>query len=165
VAGNPLTVGDNATVFDLTLQELVDTGIVDCTALEGQHYEIYSFRDEDPGGNDVSTELYGVAQFKVGVTGCPVIRDLTSTPNIIPPGPDQSLIEVDAFDPDGAPEPLTTTLSASSGVFADKNASTTIYTCGSPGPAEICVRVSDGNSACDQQQCITVQCPSAPPPP
>jgi hypothetical protein len=47
------TVGDNATVFDLTLQELVDTGIVDCTALEGQHYEIYSFRNEDPGGTDV----------------------------------------------------------------------------------------------------------------
>jgi hypothetical protein len=65
-SSNPRAVGDNATVFDLTLQELVDTGIVDCTALEGQHYEIYSFRDEDPGGRDVPTESYGVAQFKVG---------------------------------------------------------------------------------------------------
>ena len=67
-SSNPRTVGDNATVFDLTLQELVDTGIVDCTALEGQHYEIYSFRNEDPGGNDVPPDGYGVAPFKVGVT-------------------------------------------------------------------------------------------------
>jgi hypothetical protein len=64
-SSNPRTVGDNATVFDLTLQELVDTGIVDCTALEGQHYEIYSFRNEDPGGTDVLPEGYGVAPFKV----------------------------------------------------------------------------------------------------
>jgi hypothetical protein len=67
-SSNPRTVGDYATVFDLTLQELVDTGIVDCTALEGQHYEIYSFRNEDPGGTDVLPEGYGVAPFKVGVT-------------------------------------------------------------------------------------------------
>ena len=30
-SSNPRTVGDNATVFDLTLQELVDTGVVDCS--------------------------------------------------------------------------------------------------------------------------------------
>jgi hypothetical protein len=65
-SSNPRTVGDNATVFDLTLQELVDTGIVDCTALEGQHYEIYSFRNEDPGGTEiVPPEDYGIAPFKV----------------------------------------------------------------------------------------------------
>jgi hypothetical protein len=66
-SSNPRPVGDNATVVGLTLQELVDTGIVDCTALEGQHYEIYSFRNEDPGGTDVIPEGYGVAPFKVGV--------------------------------------------------------------------------------------------------
>ena len=66
-SSNPRTVGDNATVFDLTLQELVDTGVVDCTALEGQPYEIYSFRNEHPGGTDVLPDGYGVAQFKVGV--------------------------------------------------------------------------------------------------
>jgi hypothetical protein len=68
VAGNPLTVGDNATVFDLTLQELVDTGIVDCTALEGQHYEIFAFRAQAPGAGDVDPSMYGITQFKVGVT-------------------------------------------------------------------------------------------------
>jgi hypothetical protein len=35
----------------------------------------------------------------------------------------------------------------------------TIYTCGSPGPAEICVKASDGDSDCDKDRCITVQCP------
>jgi len=69
-SSNPRTVGDNATVFDLTLQELADTGVVDCsnTALEGQPYEIYSFRNEDPGGTDVLPEGYGVAAFRVDVT-------------------------------------------------------------------------------------------------
>jgi hypothetical protein len=69
-SGRIRTVGENATVFDLTLQELVDTGIVDCnnTALEGQPYEIYSFRNEDPGGTDVLPDGYGVAPFKVDVT-------------------------------------------------------------------------------------------------
>ena len=95
---------------------------------------------------------------------CPVIRDLTSTPKIIPPGLDQALIEVDAFDPDAVnPEPLVTTLSASLGVFGDKNADETLYTCGSPGPAEICVKASDGDRDCDQDRCITVQCPSTVP--
>ena len=68
-SSNPRTVGDNATVFDLTLQELADTGVVDCnnTALEGQPYEIYSFRGEDPGGTDVLPEGYGAAAFRVDV--------------------------------------------------------------------------------------------------
>jgi hypothetical protein len=95
---------------------------------------------------------------------CPVIRDLTSTPKLIPPGFDQALIEVNAFDPDAVnPEPLVTTLSASLGVFGDKNARETIYTCGSPGPAEICVKASDGDRDCDEDRCITVQCPGTVP--
>jgi hypothetical protein len=68
---NPRTVEDNATVSGLTLQELVDTGVVDCdnTALEGQPFEIYSFRNEDPGGTEiVPPEQYGVAPFTVDVT-------------------------------------------------------------------------------------------------
>jgi hypothetical protein len=70
LAGNPKTVGDNATIVDLTLQELVDTGVVDCenTALEGVPYSLYAFRNQDPGGQDVSVEGYGVAPFTVDVT-------------------------------------------------------------------------------------------------
>ena len=117
------------------------------------------------GGGSGGVGGFGGSAGTGGSNDCPVIRDLTSTPNPIPPGRDQSLIEVDAFDPDGAPEPLVTTLSSESGVFADKNARETIYTCGSPGPAEICVKASDGDRECDKDRCITVQCPSAPPPP
>ena len=68
-SSNPRIVGDNATVFDLTLQELVDTTLVDCnnTALEGQPYEIYSFR-RAPGSDDVPPADYGTAAFRVDVT-------------------------------------------------------------------------------------------------
>jgi hypothetical protein len=84
-SSNPRTVGDNATVFDLTLQELADTGVVDCnnTALEGQPYEIYSFRNEDPGGTDVLPEGYGVAAFWVDVTPP---EQLVITSNAAPTG-------------------------------------------------------------------------------
>jgi len=69
LASSPRTVGDNATVVDLTLQELIDTTIVDCanSALEGQPYEIYSFRNEAPGANTVPPEGYGIASFVVDV--------------------------------------------------------------------------------------------------
>jgi len=77
----PAQVVDNFTVFDLTLQELVDSEIVDCenTALVGQPYWIYSFRTEDPGGTDVPTEGYGVAEIWVDVTP-PDELSLTSQP-------------------------------------------------------------------------------------
>jgi hypothetical protein len=95
---------------------------------------------------------------------CPVIRSLTSTPQVIPPDERQSIVEVDAFDPDAVnPLPLLTALSASTGTFYDKNASETVYSCGAPGPAEICVDASDGGRECDQERCITIQCPSTVP--
>jgi hypothetical protein len=94
---------------------------------------------------------------------CPVIRDLTATPIEIPPNERQSLIEVDAVDPDEKPGPLMTKLSASAGTFEDRDAATTLFTCGAPGPTEICVEVSDGDRPCNKERCITVQCPSTVP--
>lgn len=81
VSGNPRNVGDNATIFNLTLQELVDTGVVDCenTSLEGAPFSIYAFRTEDPGGDLVPVEGYGVAPFRVDVTP-PDQLTLTSAP-------------------------------------------------------------------------------------
>jgi hypothetical protein len=80
LGSSPQTVGDNATVFGLTLQELVDTLLVDCDngALEGQPYEIYSFRNEDPGGNTVPPEGYGIASFIVDVVP-PAELNITSS--------------------------------------------------------------------------------------
>ena len=92
---------------------------------------------------------------------CPVIRELTATPTVIPLDDHQSLVQVDAFDPDAVnPEPLVTTLSASAGTFDDPHAPATTFNCGAPGQAEICVKASDGEKRCDQERCITVQCPS-----
>lgn len=91
---------------------------------------------------------------------CPTIRDFSADPSVIDPDERQSLIVVDAFDPDDKPEALRTFLSASAGTFADRDASTTTFTCGAPGPAEICVEVTDGDRACEKERCITVQCPS-----
>ena len=54
-------------------------------------------------------------------------------------------IEVDAFDPDMKPEPLRTFLSSDSGTFEDRDAMTTLFTCGNPGATEICVRATDGD--------------------
>lgn len=80
-SGSPQTVGDDATIFDLTLQDLVDTGIVDCenTALLGQRYWIYSFRNENPGSTDVPTTGYSIAPFTVDVTP-PQELNITSNP-------------------------------------------------------------------------------------
>jgi hypothetical protein len=70
IGGNPYTIGDNATISGLTLQNLIDTEVVDCenTALEGQPFTIYAFRNEDPGANNVDVTGYGVAPFRVDVT-------------------------------------------------------------------------------------------------
>lgn len=95
---------------------------------------------------------------------CPEIRSLTATPDAIPPNESQALVEVDAFDPDGLPDPLVTRLSALTGTFDDPTASAALYTCGAPGFAAICVVASDGNRACDVQDCIPVACPSSIPP-
>lgn len=96
-----------------------------------------------------------------GGNACPVIADLTATPSVIPMNQTQSTVEVDAFDPDAVnPDPLVTTLSASTGTFQDRHASTTLYTCGAPGSAEICVQATDGDRDCDAEQCITVECPN-----
>jgi hypothetical protein len=92
---------------------------------------------------------------------CPVIADLTANPLVIPPTERESLIEVDAFDPDAVnPDPLLTTLSATAGTFEDRNANATLFTCGNPGPAKVCVKASDGDLDCDKERCITIQCPS-----
>jgi hypothetical protein len=95
---------------------------------------------------------------------CPVIRDLRADPSVIPPTQTQSVVVVDAFDPDADnPLPLVTILSASAGTFDDPNAPATTFNCGAPGPAEICVKATDGDKDCNKERCITVQCPSTVP--
>jgi hypothetical protein len=60
--------------------------------------------------------------------------------------------------------PLRIELRSETGVFDDRFASETTFTCGASGPVEICAKANDGDPNCDEESCITVQCPSDIPP-
>ena len=100
-----------------------------------------------------------------GTTGtdgnvCPVIASLTAMPLTIPIGELQSVVAVDASDPDAVnPHPLVTTFIAESGALDDPNAASTLFTCSDPGFVELCVRASDGDPICDKERCIDIVCP------
>lgn len=70
IAGNPRTVDIDSLISGLTLQELIDTSVVGCdsSGLEGTPYEIFAFRDDDPGSTDVLPEDYGISDLTVDVT-------------------------------------------------------------------------------------------------
>ena len=51
-------------------------------------------------------------------------------------------------------------LSAPTGVFKDPEASSTVYTCGAPGPVTLTARATDGDPECDVEQSIEVDCPN-----
>ena len=91
---------------------------------------------------------------------CPIIESFTADPTEIPSGETMTSVRVDATDPDDFPVPLRTELSSATGVFADRFASETTFTCGAPGPVEICVQANDGDPKCNERRCATVQCPS-----
>ena len=91
---------------------------------------------------------------------CPIIESFTADPTEIPSGETMTTVRVDATDPDDFPVLLRTELSSETGVFADRFASETTFTCGAPGPVEICVKANDGDPKCDETSCTTVQCPS-----
>ncbi|MEM7136348.1 MAG: hypothetical protein AAF500_07215 [Myxococcota bacterium] len=95
---------------------------------------------------------------------CPSIASFTANPITIEPGDNSAEIRVDVDDPDNFPEALRTELSADTGVFGDRFVTDTTFFCGESGPVEMCVDASDGDPACDQRRCITVQCPSDIPP-
>ena len=91
---------------------------------------------------------------------CPIIESLTATPSTIPPGETSTEVVVQATDPDDFPVPLRTELSADTGVFEDRFASSTTFTCGAVGDVDICVKANDGDPECDVSQCTKVECPS-----
>jgi hypothetical protein len=95
---------------------------------------------------------------------CPIIEELTATPMVIPPGETMTAVRVDAMDPDEFPVPLRMEWSSQTGVFDDRFASETTFTCGDSGPVEICAKANDGDPECNESSCITVQCPSDIPP-
>jgi len=95
---------------------------------------------------------------------CPIIERVTADPMVIPVGDTMTAVRVDASDPDDFPVPLRTEWSAETGVFDDRFASETTFTCGDSGPVQICARANDGDLECNVRSCMTVQCPSEIPP-
>ncbi len=91
---------------------------------------------------------------------CPVIEDFTARPMTVPENQSTTAVRVDVVDPDEFPEALITELSSPTGVFADRFATETTFTCGKKGPVDLRVDVSDGDEACDKTRSIRVNCPS-----
>lgn len=91
---------------------------------------------------------------------CPIISSVSANPVEIPAGDATTVVSVESSDPDDFPVPLRNEWSSDSGVFEDRFASTTRFTCGESGPVELCVRANDGDPDCRVTSCLTVQCPA-----
>jgi len=119
-------------------------------------------------GDDACGEIRRCAQVLCpgtpGENTCPVVASFTATPMTIQPGSTTAQISIDVTDPDDFPGELMTELSSETGVFDDRFVTETTFTCGEAGPVEMCIDVTDGDETCNQQRCITVQCPSDIPP-
>jgi len=76
-------LGPNGNITELPLQELLDTGVVNCEngATTGEAYELYAFRNTAPGTTDVTGDGYGVAAFKVDVVP-PLQLTITNLPEV-----------------------------------------------------------------------------------
>ncbi|MEM7437021.1 MAG: hypothetical protein AAF436_17845, partial [Myxococcota bacterium] len=107
---------------------------------------------DEPRGNvdiDVSFET-------VVANNCPDLYFFNVVPDEVPAEGSSSTVL--ASDPDG--DPLTITLSATGGSFADDSAASTTYTCdGANGAQTVFVSVSDGNPECDKAKSFDVTCP------
>ena len=93
---------------------------------------------------------------------CPIVSSVTADPINIPSGQSRTLVSVDATDPDMFPVPLRVEWSSDAGVFDDRFAADTVFTCGQAGPIRVCARANDGDPSCSATNpptCITVQCP------
>lgn len=91
---------------------------------------------------------------------CPIIESVTASPTAVPPGETTTAVQIDVMDPDDFPVPLRIEWSSETGVFDDRFASETTFTCGDSGPVEVCAKANDGDPDCNETGCITVQCPS-----
>jgi hypothetical protein len=91
---------------------------------------------------------------------CPIIESVSADPTEVSVGETTTEVQVDATDPDDFPVPLRVEWSANTGVFENRFASNTTFTCGDSGPVQICVKANDGDPECNETNCLTVQCPN-----
>lgn len=91
---------------------------------------------------------------------CPIVESVTADPNPIESPSDLTTVRVSATDPDEFPQPMKITWSSEGGGFENRNDATTVFRCGEPGPVDVSVNVSDGDTACDQVRDLVIECPS-----
>jgi hypothetical protein len=91
---------------------------------------------------------------------CPIIQSVSADPTAVPSGETTTDVQVVASDPDNFPVPLRIEWSSNTGVFEDRFAADTTFTCGASGPVQLCVKANDGDPDCNETSCLTVQCPS-----
>jgi len=93
---------------------------------------------------------------------CPIVSSVTANPINIPSGESDTHVSVVASDPDEFPVPLRIEWTSDAGVFDDRFAADTRFSCGRPGPIRVCARANDGDPSCSVTSpptCVTVQCP------
>ncbi|MGB8330709.1 MAG: hypothetical protein WCE62_11335 [Polyangiales bacterium] len=147
---------DHGTIADPNAQETTYT----CDPDVGGVIEICVIASDGDASCDVEQCTTVVCPGDPLDNTCPTIGSFTATPMVIPTGQSTTNVSVDATDPDAFPDPLRTVLSSATGVYADRYASETTFSCGAPGPVDLCVVASDGDPECDKTRCIKVQCPS-----
>ncbi|MGB5546051.1 MAG: PKD domain-containing protein, partial [Polyangiales bacterium] len=87
---------------------------------------------------------------------CPVIEEILATPQITvvsTPVTIQSL----ATDPDNT-APVSYLWTASNGAIMDGTQPTTVYTCATVGDHTLTLKVSDGDTRCDQERNVLISC-------
>jgi hypothetical protein len=93
------------------------------------------------------------------VNSCPVIDELTVTPDEVVEGNSVSLFAV-AHDSDAGPAPLSYQWSATSGTFSDPTSANPSFTCAGVGNVTATLTVSDGDpsSSCAATASATITC-------
>ena len=158
-----LPVGDpeNPIVYNIALTALDDGGAVLCTgdanftvdANEPTKVNVVLTCGGDAEALLGNAEINATFEFVEG-NNCPRLHFLNAVPSTVPP--EGSEVTVLVSDADG--DSLTTSLTATSGSFADPAAQSTTYTCGAGGTQTIRVSVTDGDAACDKTKSFDVEC-------
>ncbi|MEM9729563.1 MAG: hypothetical protein AAF997_13320 [Myxococcota bacterium] len=179
VGGSTATLSVNAVDADDNPEPLVtmwtsDEGTVDdassasttftCDPDVGGAIEVCVFVSDGDSACDNTRCTTVLCPGEPGENTCPVIASFDANPTIVPLGETETDIAIDVSDPDEFPSPLRTELRSETGVFDDRFVTDTTFRCGDSGPVELCLEVFDGDETCDQERCITVQCPSDIPP-
>ena len=159
-----LPVGDpDPIVYTINLTALDDQGVVLCTGsadftvVANDTVKVNVVLTCGGDGEELLGSVDIDATFEI-IDGnrCPRLHFLNAVPIDVPAEGSEVTVLVSDADED----PLTTELTATSGIFADPTAQLTTYFCdGAAGAQTISVTVTDGDEACNKSKSFPVKCP------